>query len=742
MAMSGGAFVLALTLAAPSASLPARAADEAALSVTVRDEWGVIPAATVRLTQGTRSAAVASSDASGIAALAVPPGHYSLEVAFPGFADYVEKDVLLAAGETRAITAALALPQLSTTITVTTANRREELLLDVANPTTVVDSVQIEDTGARTAKDVLVEQNGSGIQVQPGGGQGHVSINGIPNSGVLVLVDGRRYLGKDANGNLNLEDILVGDLERIELVKGAGSALYGADALGGVVNFITRRSREPGVTNRFELGGGSNADVHASDSFAYRAGKGGLALSLGYRTYDGFDLDAQNPQTIGQPESRWYSASTNADLALGSKLVARLFGDYERRDVDRYFFSGATQLATTVYDSQRALTRFIVSPELEYLASPRTTVHGAFTHGEYLRDETRVFVVGGAVQPQPPWREWNDELKLTARHDWGPADRPSPLQGGYEHRREKLRRGTLSRTDPERDIDVAWLQQEVGFSRLKLTGGFRYDHYSDFGGEWSPKLALTLAPAGFHRLRGSYGHGFRAPYFGELYLSTPPVFVGNPDLEPEVSDTITAGYAYASRRLQGSADWSWARVENGIVFDLSRQPFTYANVARYTARALNVAVNATLPAGFAPSVAYTWLRREDQAGRDLGGYPAHSFFLKLQWSHARLGLRANVRGQVNGGQSESPTDLSFVPAYDAWYVLVRKRLLAKGGYAWSAFAQVDNVFDEKDVFRRGCAERASPTVCVRHEPVANDFQVWLAPRAFLAGIALDMDFTR
>jgi hypothetical protein len=59
-----------------------------------------------------------------------------------------------------------------------------------------------------------------------------------------------------------------------------------------------------------------------------------------------------------------------------------------------------------------------------------------------------------------------------------------------------------------------------------------------------------------------------------------------------------------------------------------------------------------------------------------------------------------------------------------------------------AFAQVDNVFDEKHVFRRGCVERVSPAVCARHEPVPNDFQVWLAPRAFLAGITLDMDFTR
>ncbi len=736
-----GAMAVVLALAGSPASPPE---GTATLAVTVRDNWGVVPGASVRLTnRETRATAHLSSDGSGIASFSLPPGTYTLQTEFGGFADNVQTDVTLAPGDGRTITVRMSLPQFSTSVTVTTANRREELLLNVANPTTVIDAAQIADTGARSAKDVLIEQNGNGIQVQPGGGQGHVSINGIPDSGVLVLIDGRRYLGKDANGNFNIEDILVGDVERIEVVKGAGSALYGADALGGVINFITRRARNPGITNRLDLTAGSHTDLRAGDTFGYRGAKGGMALSGGYRTYDGFDLDDRNPQTIGQPESQWYYASTNADFELSPRLVARFFGDYQRRDIRKYYFSGATQLSTTVYDSQRELTRYTLSPELEFLPSARTSLQATFNYGGYLRDETRIFVVGGAIQPQAAWREWNRELKLSGRHAWKGLGQENPLQGGYELRREKLRRGTLTRVDPERDINVFWLQQEVSAGAMvKLTGGFRYDHYGDFGDEWSPKFAVVVAPAGRHRLRGSYGHGFRAPYFGELFLHTPPVFVGNPDLEPEISDTVTGGYAYASSRFQASADYSRANVKNGIVFDLSRRPFTYGNINEYTARAVNLAFSASLPAGFAPSFAYTWLRREDEAGQSLGGYPNNSFFVKLQWSNSRRGLRANVRGQINGEQTPSLTDFSFVPSYDAWYVQVQKRLLTRGAYAWSAYAQVDNILNEKDVFRRGCVERSSPAVCSRHEPVPNDFQVWLAPRAFLAGMTIDMDWTR
>ena len=233
----GYALLLVAALALPAAA----GAADGSLTVTVRDNYGVIPRATVRATSAATGAGQrAVTDDEGVARFAaLPAGTYEVRAAFPGFADAAEPAVTLAEGEARSLELVMGVAQLSTTVTVETANRREQLLLDVAEPVTLIEKTQIEDTGARSAKDVLVEQNGSGIQVNAGGGQGYVSINGIPNKGVLVLVNGRRYLGKDANGNLNLEELRLPGIQRIEVVKGAGSALYGSDALGGVVNFIT-----------------------------------------------------------------------------------------------------------------------------------------------------------------------------------------------------------------------------------------------------------------------------------------------------------------------------------------------------------------------------------------------------------------------------------------------------------------------------------------------------------------------
>jgi len=739
-------------------ALPVGAAG-ASLSVTVRDSHGVIPRATVRATDAaTGQSHRATTDDAGVARFpALPAATYEVRAAFPGFADAARPAVTLAEGTPRELEIVLGLAQLSTTITIETPNRREQLLLDVAEPVTLIEKAQIEDTGARSARDVLVEQNGSGIQVNAGGGQGYVSINGIPNKGVLVLVNGRRYLGKDANGNLNLEELRLPNIGRIEVVKGAGSALYGSDALGGVVNFITDKPTERGVTNTLTVSGGSFDDYRVDDSFSWQGSRGGMSLAGGYRTYDGFDLESctpqleastgckPNPQTIGQPPSTYWNASGTADFEITKKVVARFFGDYQLREVRGYFFSGATQLASTVYDSQRDLTRFTLSPEIDFLLSPRTSVNATYTYGKYLRDETRVFVADGRVAPQPEWREWNQEAKLTARHAWPAFGREHPLQGGYEYRDEKLQRGSLSGTGENctafsttpassqcsRAVNVLWGQQELSLtSRLTVTAGLRYDSYSDFGDQWSPKAEVVFALAPEHRLRGSYGHGFRPPYFGELYLSQPPFFVGNPDLVPEVSDGFTSGYTFAGKTAQFSIDGYYTKVKNGIIFfQLSPNRFTYQNIDRYNSKGVNLAASVNLPRGFTPSVAYAYNKRENPEGAEVGGYPNHAAFLKLLWANPRLGLRANLRGQING-KVPPGVDGTYQPAYDLWSAQVTKRFARLGAYGVSVYAQVDNIFDEADIF----LANADGT------PVEGQFQVWLAPRTFQVGIRLDMDW--
>ena len=304
------------------------------------------------------------------------------------------------------------------------------------------------------------------------------------------------------------------------------------------------------------------------------------------------------------------------------------------------------------------------------------------------------------------------------------------LQAGTEFRRETLERASLNfpgtgQRKAYRDVKVGWAQQEFALGpALKVSGGFRFDSYSDFGDKWSPKFSAVYALSPAQRLRLSWGEGFRAPFFNELYLRT-ATFVGNPNLEPERSATLTAGYAWSSARLQASFDVFRAEVENGITFDLSRLPFTYGNLSGYTAKGVNTSVSVNLPFGFVPQVAYSRNTRENAQGQEVFGLPKHSTYVKLLWAEPRLGLRANLRGQII---SEARfADGTSQPRYQLWNANVTKRFARRGGYSLGVFAQLDNLFDKTDIFR----------VNAQGQPIPGDFQVWAAPRAFSAGVNVE-----
>jgi outer membrane receptor for ferrienterochelin and colicins len=709
----------------------------AVLEVTVRDRWGTVPGATVQITDQDRGTSQRRiSDSEGIANFSeLPIGTYRVEAALEGFVSYQEEGIVLAAGETKTVEAMLALTQFSSSVTVTTANRREQLLLDVAEPTTLIDEIQMIDTGGLTAKDILGEQAGAGIVVHSGGGRGHVSINGVGNSGVLVLVDGRRYLGRDGTGSFNLEDLDLSSAERIEVVKGAGSALYGTDALGGVINIITKRA-QPGTSNELELRAGSHSDFRLTNSFGHRTDKYGIKLIGSFRTFDGFDLDAEDPQTQGEPSSDTFTFQGNGDYQFSEDVTGRLLLDYSTRDVEDNFFTGATQIGEEVFDQQMERTRYTISPELDFVLTSSTALNVNLTYGKYDRDEVDVYA--DRVEVVPSWQEWNTEAEATLRQSWEAMGEDQLFQAGLEYRHQKMDRSLLRRpgtdsTEVDRDLNVGWFQQEFNLGpKFTFTAGLRYDDDSEYGEETSPKFSAVFAATDQTRLRASWGHGFRAPRFGELFIVIPFFFVGNPDLEPETSDSLTAGFTYFGSRVSASIDYFDTELDNAIVFDLGNfiPPFSYKNIPGISTReGFNTELAVDLPKGFTPSLAYTYLDAEDEDGEDIGGFATDTAFFKLLWQNPARGLRANLRAEYRGEETPGSFDGTYTPSYTLWSLQVRKTL-QPGGRKFQVWAGIDNITDETDIFRRDPAGN----------PIPGELQVWEDGRNYHVGVTIDFDF--
>lgn len=708
-------------------------AQTAELTVRVQERNGVVPKATVVLAAVDSDAAYRRlTNNEGVAGFPeIPAGKYMLTVSFVGFQEY-KSEVELTGGK-KEMTVDLKLAQFSDTVTITTANRREELLRNVAEPTTVLSEADLHDNGGRTAKNVLQEQVGAGVFVEEGGGQGHVTINGIDNSGVLILIDGRRWLGKNGLGEVDLEDLDMSKFERIEVIKGAGSAIYGSDAIGGVINFITKKADYEGVTNNVDLTYGSFNDIKVADNLTFLQGPFNGTLSASYRSYDGYDLDEDDPQTQGQPESTYYTIGATADYRVSDMVTLKGLFDYSRREIDKYYFAGATQLAEDIYNSVREVDRFTISPEADIALGDLTLVNLRYTYSKYLREEDRVYP--DRTEVQAPWNEWNNEFNATVRQGYNLFDQDHIIQAGYEFRNQKMDREDLifpdsGESEVERDINVFWIQNEFSVTdKFKLTAGFRYDDYSDFGDEFSPKVSAMFAVTPEHRLRFSYGHGFRAPDFGELYIDLGFFFKGNPDLEPEISDNITVGYTYTGEYASGSFDYFHNNVENGITFDFSGGfPYTYNNIDEFTARGFNSEVSLNLPGGFTPTASYTMVIREDENGEEVGGFAKHNAFFKLLYSNPRYGVRANVRAQYNDEIEYSSGETR--PSYTMWSGQVSKNLFTVDKYDVSAFLQVDNLTDEVDIV----------LVDEQGNPIPGELQVYLAGRTYLFGISINMDF--
>ncbi|MCP4203837.1 MAG: TonB-dependent receptor [bacterium] len=730
---------LLLVLPVTTGLVAAQEGAGAVLEVAVRDRWGAVPGATVQVSdQDYEISERQVSDAAGLATFsALPGGTYRVEAVLDGFVPYLREGVTLVAGERAGVEARLALTRFSSSVTVSTANRREQLLLDVAEPTTLIDEMQILDTGGQSAKDVLGEQAGAGIVVHSGGGRGHVSINGVGNDGVLVLVDGRRYLGRDGIGNFNLEDLDLTNVERVEIVKGAGSALYGTDALGGVINIITKKA-EPGTHNRLELTAGSHSDFRLSDSFSQREGRYGLELIGSFRTFDGYDLDSADPQTQGEPSSERVDFQGNGDYQISDDVVGRLFVNYSRRDVKDNFFAGATQLGEEIFDQQLELVRYTLSPEFDFVLSPSSTFNVTLTYGKYDRDETDVYP--DRVEVVPPWQEWNTEGKASLSKSWQALSEDQLFQAGLEYRHQKMDRSSLRRpgtdsTEVDRDLNVAWFQQELNLGpKFTFTGGVRYDDDSEYGSETSPKLSAVFAASDTTRLRASYGHGFRAPRFGELFIEIPFFFVGNPDLKPETSDALTVGFTYFGSRVNASIDYFDTELDNSIVFDFGdfTPPFSYKNIPGISTRqGFNTELAIDFPGGFTPSVAYTYLDAEDDDGEDLGGTATDTAFVKLLWQDPGRGLRANLRAEYRGEETPGTSDGSFTPSYTLWNLQASKTLQVSGK-KFRVWARADNLFDESDIFRRDAAGN----------PIPGNLQVWEDGRNYHVGVAIDFESQR
>jgi vitamin B12 transporter len=544
---------------------------------------------------------------------------------------------------------------------VVTATRVATDIEEVGSSVTVITADEIERNQQRTMVEVLQAVPGLHVvQLGGAGTQASLFARGANSNHALVLIDGLEANDPSAaNGAFNFAHLMPENVERIEIVRGPQSTLYGSDAIGTVINIITRKgSGAPSLTGRVE--GGSFGTVSPAAGFQGAFGRANVSANVSYFQTDGESITAKRVRPAGADDERDayenLSASARLGVALGERGETSLIGRYVRSDAD---------FDPTAEDPNAQIR------ESHYFV--RLEGKGSFLGGLWEPTAALNFTRYDRATSNDPdslaatsSRETNTGFKHKAelQNDLHLSD-INTLTVGVEAETESMRQTTASdfggftiagSTDDDVDARAVYVQDKITlFDRLSGTFGIRRDDHQSFGGKttWRVTPVLRIPETGT-RIKGSYGTGFRAPALFELFGFTlnnfGGTFTGNPNLKAEESRGWEAGFdqAMMDGRVKLGAVYFSSRTDNLVVCSIT--------TCNNTSDARTWGVESFLTADIAPTVstriAYNYTRAEDAVlHSDLRRRPKHKTDVAVTW-HPLAAARVTLAMESLGPQKD------------------------------------------------------------------------------------------
>ncbi|OCW18794.1 TonB-dependent receptor [Pseudomonas aylmerensis] len=411
---------------------------------------------------------------------------------------------------------------------VISANRQVQARNDSSAANTVFTRDDIDRLQPTSLTDLLSRV--PGVQVAPTGGRGSlpgIYIRGTKSAQSLVLVDGQR-IANTTSGDSGLQYLNVDQIERVEVLRGSRSVIYGSDAIGGVIQVFTRRNAEQGLQPRMKLGFGSNGTWERS--LGVSGGDEHTRFNLGASLDEtaGINSTHQSFPSDGDHDAyRNQSLSLNLSHAFSDTLEAgfNLLDNRGKSEYDNSF--GRYDVATGQTVGQKPYTDYTVSSASGYVDATLNQhwqsrlelghSENRDTKRDTLSDDSSVF---NTYRDSVNWQNdltINEQNSLILGGDW------------YEDRFH----GSTTFTENSRWNRAAFVQHRFRGEWFSTELGLRRDQNQQFGSQnsWSGTLTVPVNPD--NDLLLSYSEGFRAPTFNDLYY--PQTQYSNPDLQPETS---------------------------------------------------------------------------------------------------------------------------------------------------------------------------------------------------------------
>jgi len=504
------------------------------------------------------------------------------------------------------------------------ANRAPEPLAKIGSSVTVLDASDIGLSQAVLASDLLAQTPGIAVARTGGvGAQTSVYIRGAESDQTVVIIDGVKMTDPSLpGGGFDFENLLIGDISRIEILRGAQSTLYGSDAIGGVIDIVTAdptRTAAGSVSlegGSHDTGYGTAAVGGTSDKLMWRVagnyyGTGGIPC---FDRYLGGRRDCASQIGGGAGQMRY-------DLTPDLQLDLRGYLTSSRTDFDGYDTPTGTFGDDSEYDK--------IQQGIGYAGLTWHSPDHSLTHRlsvQYTGSETRDFDPNAPANYGYPTTETFYAFGRNVREEYQGTWRFSPAgQVVFGAQNEHSTINTFSPGSPFLgtgaiiDSGYAQGQYEV-LPGLTLTAGGRYDHHDVYGGHGTGQFAAAwVLPDRNTILRASFGQGFKAPSLYQLYSS-----YGNRALQPEKANSWDAGieqHALAGRLVASATYFERSSRDLINFFDCSTpsplcatEPFGYyANISRTFAHGVELAGSLQATGQLSVTANYTLTDTEDRS---------------------------------------------------------------------------------------------------------------------------------
>lgn len=435
-----------------------------------------------------------------------------------------------------------------------TGTRTEKTVAETPVMTRIVPSEVLQRNDFESMIDVL-EYNIPGLRFNTDPRGNNIQVQGLENSYILILVDGER-LSTTPGGPIDFDRLTTANIKKIEVLKGAASALYGSSAMGMVINIITDIPKRPlEGWAKVRYGKYNDLQLDAGVGMKY---KGFYAQTLFNRTSsDGYDLTPETPESFTENPSH--------HMTIEEKLGWN--NQYSRITVKGSLYWGEVEnpWESTAPTHYRSLTKTL-QVNAEHAFNDRYKLYGTYAGDFYTRktvydflylpDSTNAWSHEQTVRLVDEFKPW-DNLVIVKGFEWNGTKNYNKMQYGKEK--------TI------RDMDDANLFAQADWmitDRLEVIGGFRYTHNSEFGSAFTPKINLMYSPGNF-KIRAGYSRGFKTPGLTELYsdfnMGSVSHNIGNPDLKAEHSDYFSVSGEYTWQgRLMLTAEVYQNTVDNKI----------------------------------------------------------------------------------------------------------------------------------------------------------------------------------